>query len=110
MKHIITRKFWNFRKQKKNSNSIWFDTWKFSCLYQKKKIEKQKILKSADHFICISKNTGGPYGLATRFPKKNISDLSRCDHFKKNKIKKYNSIFQNFLYVGSRANCKILDY
>lgn len=83
---------------------------KFSSLYQKeKKFEKQKILKSADHFICISKKT--QEDLISHYkisPKKTSVIYLGCDHFKKNKIKKYNlnlpKIF--FLYVGSRANYK----
>jgi glycosyltransferase involved in cell wall biosynthesis len=58
---------------------------KFPSLYQKeKKYEKQKILKTADHFICISKKTQ--------------EDL--INHYKISPKK------TSVIYVGSRANYK----
>ena len=83
---------------------------KFSNIYdKKKKLQKQKMIKSADHFICISKKT--QYDFISHYkvsPKKTSVIYLGCDHFKKNRIKKYNlNLPKNFfLYVGSRESYK----
>ncbi|MDC2970483.1 glycosyltransferase family 4 protein [Candidatus Pelagibacter sp.] len=83
---------------------------KFSKFYQKeKKFEKQKILNSADHFICISKKTQYDFVKYYKIsPKKTSVIYLGCDHFKKNRIKNHNlNLPKNFfLYVGSRDGYK----
>lgn len=83
---------------------------KFSHNYEKKKIlEKKKIFKHVDHFICISKKTQKDLIKIYKIPlKKTTVIYLGSDHFQKKNIINYKidlpEIF--FLYVGSREGYK----
>jgi len=82
----------------------------FSQNYEKKKLlEKKKILKHVDHFICISKKTQSDLVKYYKVPRKKTTVIYLgCDHLKKKNIVNLKldlpKIF--FLYVGSRDGYK----
>ena len=83
---------------------------KFSRNYEKAKtLEKKKIYKHVDHFICISKKTQKDLINFYKIPSKKTTVIYLgSDHFKKKNIINYKidlpKIF--FLYVGSREGYK----
>jgi glycosyltransferase involved in cell wall biosynthesis len=82
---------------------------KFSKFYSKEKsLEKNKILKNVDHFVCISKKTQNDFINYYNIPAKKTSVIYLgCDHLKKYK-KKNNFKLKDeyFLYVGDRNGYK----
>ena len=82
---------------------------KFSKLYSRKKsLEKKKIIKEVDHFICISKKTQRDFINYYNIPLKKTSVIYLgCDHLKKYKKKKiFNLNYKYFLFVGDRDGYK----
>jgi|TARA_B100002003_G_scaffold14084_1_gene11822 glycosyltransferase involved in cell wall biosynthesis len=83
---------------------------KFSKLYATdKKLIKSKILKYADHFICVSKNTQKDLINYYNIPKNKTSVIYHgADHLNKKKLQYNNKLFSKpfVLFVGSRTKYK----